>query len=82
MKSASSVRPAVRSSLLGVVTLATLGTLGLGLSLAAAPGKEVALTRKPAPAPPLKAGVTAVSTHGPFATGECALCHEKKDPKK
>ena len=61
-------------------TTALAAFVALSGLVAAAPQKDVLVNRKPLAVPPMKAA-EAVTTHGPYATGECALCHEKKDPK-
>lgn len=51
----------------------------------AAPGDKAKPAASPRrsgrPVGPLPAGTTPVATHGPYDSGDCALCHRSADPK-
>ena len=65
---------------MAVVFAVSVAFLGVAApALAQGKGSSEVEARKPPSVAPLKSG--AVSTHVPFGTGECSLCHEKKDGK-
>lgn len=61
-------------------SLVPLALLALVLGAAPARARDGVVDWKPASLAPVKEG-EAVSVHSPFGSGDCALCHEGKDPK-
>ncbi len=60
--------------------VAPLALLALLLPAASAFARDGVVEVRPASLAPVREA-EAVSVHSPFATGDCALCHEGKDPK-